>query len=171
MHHGRLAHVHTGSHSACWTLTFNLILGFYCTAQTFTYTNSTVSNWHFQEAENHRKNKANINKINNVKVNNICSFKQKKCFRHWSQWFVWSKDFSKYKMKKEKEKKLNKNNKWKCILGVSYFFSKASWWLLTLQAFYLQSFYMAASRHRGRLNFLTPPHSERNVSHSQPGLV
>lgn len=43
--------------------------------------------------------------------------------------------------------------------------------LVNLQAFQLKSFYTAASRHRCRLDFLTPPHTERNVSHSEPGLV
>lgn len=42
MHRGSLAHVHTWSHSACWTLTFNLFLSLFCTDRTFTFTNSTV---------------------------------------------------------------------------------------------------------------------------------
>ena len=53
MLHGRLAHVHTNSHSACWTLILNLFLSccfFFFTLQlkTFTYTNSSVSNWRRQ---------------------------------------------------------------------------------------------------------------------------
>lgn len=43
--------------------------------------------------------------------------------------------------------------------------------LVNLQAFQLKAFYTAASRHRCRLDFLTPPHTECDVSHSKAGLV